>query len=133
LRNKGCVHPHLIRFIPEFAPGSIGCAYTYSGPLSKGRESEHHFWGFPQVILSWSQSVPNTAGIIDSGGKFDTGGKFDAGIIDSGGKFTKMDRNVFLSSQIANPQTLGLNLQSQIHKFLRYASSQISYLHIYLD
>ncbi len=24
-----------------------------------GRESEHHFWGFPQVILSWSQSVPN--------------------------------------------------------------------------
>jgi hypothetical protein len=30
----------------------------------KGRESEHHFWGFPQVILSWSQSVPNTA--IDS-------------------------------------------------------------------
>jgi hypothetical protein len=24
-------------------------------------------------------------------------------------------------------------LQSQIHKFLRYASSQISYLHIYLD
>ncbi len=34
------------------APGSIGSAYTYSGPLSKGRESEHHFWGFPQVILS---------------------------------------------------------------------------------
>ncbi len=28
LRNKGCVHPHLIRFIPEFAPGSIGCAYA---------------------------------------------------------------------------------------------------------
>jgi hypothetical protein len=49
----------LIRFIPEFAPGSIGSAYTYSGPLSKGRESEHHIWGFPQVILSWSQSVPN--------------------------------------------------------------------------
>ncbi len=47
------------RFIPEFAPGSIGSTYTYSGPLSKGRESEHHFWGFPQVILSWSQSVPN--------------------------------------------------------------------------
>ncbi len=45
--------------MPEFAPGSIGSAYTYSGPLSKGRESEHHFWGFPQVILSWSQSVPN--------------------------------------------------------------------------
>ncbi len=22
-------------------------------------QSEHHFWGFPQVILSWSQSVPN--------------------------------------------------------------------------
>jgi len=60
LRNKGCVHPHLIRFIPEFAPGSIGSAYTYSGPLSKGRESEHHFWGFPQVILSLSQSVPNS-------------------------------------------------------------------------
>ncbi len=33
LRNKGCVHPHLIRFIPEFAPGSIGRAYTYSGPF----------------------------------------------------------------------------------------------------
>jgi hypothetical protein len=28
-------------------------------PIKKGRESEHHFWGFPQVILSWSQSVPN--------------------------------------------------------------------------
>jgi hypothetical protein len=28
--------------------------------MSKGRESEHHFWGFPQVILSWSQSVPNS-------------------------------------------------------------------------
>jgi hypothetical protein len=26
--EKGCVHPHLIRFIPEFAPGSIGCAYA---------------------------------------------------------------------------------------------------------
>jgi hypothetical protein len=37
LQNKGCVHPHLIRFIPEFAPGSIGSVYTYSGPLSKGR------------------------------------------------------------------------------------------------
>jgi hypothetical protein len=30
---KGCVHPHLIRFRPEFAPGSIGRAYTYSGPF----------------------------------------------------------------------------------------------------
>jgi hypothetical protein len=28
--------------------------------LAEGRESEHHFWGFPQVILSWSQSVPNS-------------------------------------------------------------------------
>ncbi len=28
LENKGCVHPHLIRFIPEFALGSIGCAYA---------------------------------------------------------------------------------------------------------
>jgi hypothetical protein len=28
LRNKGCVHPHLIHFIPEFAPGSIGYAYA---------------------------------------------------------------------------------------------------------
>jgi hypothetical protein len=27
----------------------------------KSRESEHHFWGFPQVILSWSQSVPNNS------------------------------------------------------------------------
>jgi hypothetical protein len=38
----------------------------------------------------------------------------------------------FLNSQIANPQTLGLNLQSQIRKFLRYASSQILYLRIIL-
>ncbi len=22
------IHPHLIRFIPEFAPGRIGCAYA---------------------------------------------------------------------------------------------------------
>jgi hypothetical protein len=29
-------------------------------PSSKGRESEHHFWGFPQVILFWSESVPNS-------------------------------------------------------------------------
>ncbi len=50
---------NILCFIPEFVPGSIGSAYTYSGPLSKGRESEHHFWGFPQEILSWSQSVPN--------------------------------------------------------------------------
>jgi hypothetical protein len=27
--------------------------------VKKGRESEHHFWGFPQVILFWSESVPN--------------------------------------------------------------------------
>jgi hypothetical protein len=26
--RKGCVHPHLIRFIPAFAPGRIGCAYA---------------------------------------------------------------------------------------------------------
>ncbi len=25
---KGCVHPHLIRFIPAFASGRIGCAYA---------------------------------------------------------------------------------------------------------
>ena len=34
-------------------------ARTPKWPIKKGRESEHHFWGFPQVILSWSQSVPN--------------------------------------------------------------------------
>ncbi len=28
LRNKSCVHPHLIRFIPAFASGPIGCAYA---------------------------------------------------------------------------------------------------------
>jgi hypothetical protein len=28
LRNEGCVHPHLIRFIPASAPGRIGCAYA---------------------------------------------------------------------------------------------------------
>jgi hypothetical protein len=28
LRNKGCVHPHLICFIPPFASGRIGCAYA---------------------------------------------------------------------------------------------------------
>ncbi len=28
LRNKGCVHPHLIRFLTAFAPGRIGCAYA---------------------------------------------------------------------------------------------------------
>ncbi len=33
--------------------------------------------------------------------------------------------------QFTNPQTLGLNLQSQIRKFLRYASSPILYLRIY--
>jgi hypothetical protein len=37
LQNKGCVHPQLIRFIPS-APGSIGSAYTYSGPLSKAED-----------------------------------------------------------------------------------------------
>jgi hypothetical protein len=42
LQNKGCVHPHLIRFIPEFAPGSIGSAYTYIGPLSKSRHLNNH-------------------------------------------------------------------------------------------
>jgi hypothetical protein len=33
--------------------------------------------------------------------------------------------------KFTNPQTLGLNLQSQIRKFLRYASSPILYLRIY--
>ncbi len=32
---------------------------TPKWPIKKGRESEHHFWGFPQVILSRSQSVSN--------------------------------------------------------------------------
>jgi hypothetical protein len=45
-------YPMIAALAKEFAPGSIGCMYTYTGPLSKGRESEHHFWGFPQVILS---------------------------------------------------------------------------------
>jgi hypothetical protein len=30
-------------------------------PSSKGRESENHFWGFPQIILFWSESVPNNS------------------------------------------------------------------------
>jgi hypothetical protein len=34
-------------------------ARTPKWPIKKGRESEHHFWGFPQVILFWSDSVPN--------------------------------------------------------------------------
>jgi hypothetical protein len=33
--SKRVLEAHLILFIPEFAPGSIGCAYTYSGPLVK--------------------------------------------------------------------------------------------------
>jgi hypothetical protein len=93
------------------------------------------------LIYKWqiATGVIDTGHKFDTGGKFDTSGKFDtgsnfaAGIIDSGGKFTKMGTNVFFNSQIANPQTLGLNLQSQIRKFLRYASSQISNLHIYFD
>jgi hypothetical protein len=91
----------------------------------------------PLVSLIYQWQI--ATGVIDTGGKFDTSGKFDTGsnfaasIFDSVGKFTKMGTNVFLNSQIANPQTLGLNLQSQIRKFLRYASSQISNLHIYFD
>jgi hypothetical protein len=33
-------------------------------------ESEHHFWGFPQVILSLSQSVPNKLSHLFCGHKF---------------------------------------------------------------
>jgi hypothetical protein len=54
----------LIRFIPEFAPGSIGSAYTYSGPFSKSRYLNNHLWGFPQVILILSQSRAEQRGII---------------------------------------------------------------------
>ncbi len=42
------VHPHLIHFIPEFAPGSIGCAYTYSGPFSKSRYLNNHSGDSPK-------------------------------------------------------------------------------------
>jgi hypothetical protein len=38
------------------SPGSIGCAYTYSGPFRDAQISEQPLWGFPQVILILSQS-----------------------------------------------------------------------------
>jgi hypothetical protein len=38
------------------SPGSIGCAYTYSGPFREAQISEQSLWGFPQVILILSQS-----------------------------------------------------------------------------
>jgi hypothetical protein len=38
------------------SPGSIGCAYTYSGPFREAQISEQTLWGFPQVILILSQS-----------------------------------------------------------------------------
>ena len=38
------------------SPGSIGCAYTYSGPFREAQISEQPLQGFPQVILFLSQS-----------------------------------------------------------------------------
>jgi hypothetical protein len=38
------------------SPGSIGCAYTYTGPFREAQISEQPLWGFPQVILILSQS-----------------------------------------------------------------------------
>ncbi len=61
------------------------------------------------------------------------------GVIDTGGKFAPVSLTLVANFQrwpqfffkFTNPQTLGLNLQSQIRKFLRYASSPILYLRIY--
>ncbi len=41
------------------SPGSIGCAYTYSGPFREAQISEQPLWGFPQVILIVPSHVPN--------------------------------------------------------------------------
>jgi hypothetical protein len=41
------------------SPGSIGCAYTYSGPFREAQISEQPLWGFPQVILIVPSHVLN--------------------------------------------------------------------------
>jgi hypothetical protein len=41
------------------SPGSIGCAYTYSGLLEKRRFLYNHSGDFPQVILIVYSHVPN--------------------------------------------------------------------------
>ncbi len=47
---------------------------------------------------------------------------------------SKVDAQMlFFSPQIANPQILGLNPQSKIRKFLRYASPQFSNPQISFD
>jgi len=43
------------------SPGSIGCAYTYSGPFREAQISEQPLWGFPQVILIIPSHVPNNS------------------------------------------------------------------------
>jgi hypothetical protein len=50
----------------------------------------------------------------------DTGGKFTAGVVD---QICKGGR----AAVLLNPQILGHNMQSQIRKFLRYVSPQISF------
>ncbi len=44
--------------------GSIGCAYTYSGPFREAQISEQPLWGFPQVILIVPSHVPNRPEIM---------------------------------------------------------------------
>ena len=54
--------------------------------------------------------------------------------VPSNGNYQEGGRvNVFLSPHIANPEILGLNPQSQIRKFLRYASPQITNPQISFD
>jgi hypothetical protein len=54
--------------------------------------------------------------------------------VPSNGNYQEGGRlNVFLSHQIANPEILGLNPQSKIRKFLRYASPQITNPQISFD
>ncbi len=47
LRNKGCVQPHLICFIPAFSAGSHRVRVCLSG-LINGR-NQCNSWGFPQA------------------------------------------------------------------------------------
>ncbi len=73
-------------------------------------------------------------GVIDTSRKFDTAANLTpAANLTLVANLQRWAQMFFLNSQIANPQTLRLNLQSQIRKFLKYASSQISYLRIFFD
>jgi hypothetical protein len=57
-----------------------------------------------------------------------TSGNFAASMVDNGGKFAKVGMQILL-----NPQIFGLNSQSKIPKFLRYANPKISYPQISFD